>query len=144
MDKIILIGCSKSKNPDSRIKPVPAAELYISPLFIKSLKYARRLKAGNGIPIHILSAKYGLLDLDSEVSYYDEVLSNSKKKNRQWGERVVIRLEDKYGELSNKELIILAGRKYYECLNLGSCKLQLPLDGLKMGERLHRLNELCR
>jgi len=57
MKKIILIQCSKKK----LIKPAKAKDLYISPLFKKSLAYAFML---NPDKIFILSAKHNLLPLN--------------------------------------------------------------------------------
>ena len=59
-----------------------AANIYISPLFKKSLEYAKKLTPQ---AIHILSAKYGLLDLDSEIDPYNITLKDMNYKQRKAG-----------------------------------------------------------
>lgn len=60
MKKIVLISCVSQK----RSHRSKAKDLYISALFKKNLAYARRL---NPDAIYILSAKYGLVDLETEI-----------------------------------------------------------------------------
>lgn len=69
MRTIVLISCvSKKQAHKAKVK-----DLYISPLFRKNLAYAQKLKPDM---IYILSAKYGLLDLDTEIEPYDLTLNN--------------------------------------------------------------------
>lgn len=49
-----------------------AKDMYVSDLFKKSLEYARRL---NPAKIYILSAKYGLLELDDMIEPYEITLN---------------------------------------------------------------------
>ena len=68
MKKIVLISCvAKKLNYKAKAK-----NLCISPLFKKSLAYAYLLKPDK---IFILSAKYGLIDLDEEIFPYNETLN---------------------------------------------------------------------
>lgn len=60
MRKTVLISCV-SKKQKYRAK---AQDLYISPLFKLNLEYAQELKPD---AIFILSAKHGLLHLDTEI-----------------------------------------------------------------------------
>ena len=69
MALIVLISCVSKKQNHS----TPAQNLYISPLFKMSLKYAEKLKPDK---IFILSAKYHLLPLDKEIEPYDVTLTN--------------------------------------------------------------------
>ena len=64
MKKIVLISCSKEKDPTKRI----AEDLYISPLYKKELAYAKHVLKPD--MIFILSDKYHLLELSTEVSDY--------------------------------------------------------------------------
>jgi len=57
MAKIVLISCSSKKSAHKS----KAKNLYISTLFRLSLAYAKKLKPDK---IFILSAKYGLLNLN--------------------------------------------------------------------------------
>ena len=75
MEKIVLISCG-SKKMNKRTK---AKDMYQSPLFKHSLEYALKL---NPDKIFILSALYGLLDLETEIEPYDVTISNVSKQNR--------------------------------------------------------------
>lgn len=61
--KIVLISCV-SKKRKHRAK---VSDLYISLLFELALQYARKLQPN---VIFVLSAEYGLLDLDTEIEPY--------------------------------------------------------------------------
>ena len=80
--KIALIGCSKKKLSGGHL----ARNLYQGTLFQKSLVIAERL---NFDLIYILSAKYGLLELDRWVESYNEDLTTKGKIERlSWAEWV--------------------------------------------------------
>ena len=84
--KIILISCA-SKKLAFKSK---AKDLYISPLFRLSLAYAKNLKPDK---IFILSAKYRLLDLNDEISTYNETLNNKPVSDiKIWADKVVTEL----------------------------------------------------
>ena len=78
MATVVLISCVKKKLGYA----APAKDLYISPLFRLSWKYAQ---TRNPNKIFILSAKYHLLDPEKVVEPYDQTL---KRMNRR-EERVV-------------------------------------------------------
>jgi cytoplasmic iron level regulating protein YaaA (DUF328/UPF0246 family) len=76
MANIILISCASTK---CQYK-TEAQNMYISPLFIKSLKYAKnKLKSDK---IFILSAKYGLLDLIDVIEPYNVTLCYVPKESQ--------------------------------------------------------------
>lgn len=134
MSKIVLISCvSKKKN--IRCK---AEELYISPLFIKSLKYAKQLNPDN---IYILSAKYGLVRNDEFLEPYNLTLNNFSKDERiEWSNKVIEKLKS-VTSIDSDNFIILAGNNYYEYLINKLKHYELPLDGLGIGKRLKWLDE---
>lgn len=134
MTKIALIACSKTKSS----QPSPAAELYCSPLFKKSLAYARSL---NPDKIFILSALHGVIELSEMVAPYDEsLLTSTPNKLKQWATKVTAQLEAK-SDLKNDEFIFLAGKRYYENLIPQISHYTLPLEGLGLGERLSFLTK---
>lgn len=68
MKTIVLISCvSKKLNHAAK-----ARDLYVSPLFKGNLAYAESLKPD---VIYILSAKYGLLSQQDEITPYDVTLN---------------------------------------------------------------------
>lgn len=134
MMNIVLIQCvSKKREYKSK-----AEDLYISPLFKKSLRYAKFL---NPDKIFILSAKYELLKLDDEIEPYDETLNNYKKKERdEWGSNVLNQLKEET-DIDNDEFIILAGERYREYLINHIKKYNVPMKGLGIGKQLQWLDE---
>lgn len=125
---IVLISCCSKKN---EVTGTPE-EVYCSQLFKLSLKYARLL---NPDKILILSAKYGVLSLDDIIQPYNLSLTTMNKADReQWYQKVMSQLD------KSDHYVVLAGKKYYEGLDLD---MELPLEGLGIGQRLKKLNELC-
>lgn len=86
--KIVLISCSSKKVPHK----AKAKNLYVSPLFIGNLRYAINLKPD---AIFILSAKYGLLELDNEIEPYNTTLKNmSSTQVKAWADHVLKQLKE--------------------------------------------------
>ena len=132
MKRIILISCVSKKLPHK----ARARDLYISPLFKLNLKYAQRLKPNK---IFILSAKYGLLPLETEIKPYDlTLIKMSAKEIRKWAERVLQELERK-SDLNKDEFIFLAGEKYRRYLIPSIKHYKIPLEGLSIGKQLQYL-----
>ena len=78
---IAFISCVKSK----KIGNYEAKELYISDFFKKSLRYC----IINYDKVFILSAKYGLLELNERIETYEMTLNNfSKDKKVVWSKKV--------------------------------------------------------
>ena len=123
--KIVLISCVKSKLN----VPAQAKDLYISPQFKYSLKYAYKINADK---IFILSAKYGLLELDQLIDPYEQTLSNQKSEQKAWAVNVLNSLETKTNLFSDY-FIILAGKKYREYLIPAIKNCAVPFEGLRQG-----------
>ncbi|MFZ3058976.1 MAG: DUF6884 domain-containing protein [Candidatus Methanoperedens sp.] len=150
MKRIVLISCVSEKLPCK----AKAKDLYISSLFRYSLKYAKLL---NPNKIFILSAKYGLLNLDDEIEPYNETLSNiskkqieknpnvkvlSKKEREEWAKTVIKKLGEKC-DLNSDEIIFLAGKRYSENLIPYIKNDKDILKGKRIGERIGFLKEEC-
>lgn len=148
MKTIVLISCvSKKRTVISKAK-----EMYISSLFKMSMEYAEKL---NPDKILILSAKHHLLEVDDEIEPYNVTLTNVPKNKRNsnlkvlnsqekkvWGQKVLELLKEKTN-LEEDKFIILAGNAYFAPISLGltGCNYELPLDKLKIGERLSFLKK---
>jgi len=127
--KIVLISCA-SKKLAYKSK---AEDLYISTLFRFSLAYAKKLKPDK---IFILSAKYGLLNLNDEIATYNETLNNKSVSDiKIWAEKVVSKL-GKIANLQNDIFIFFTGKKYREYLLPQIRYYKIPLKGLRIGEQL--------
>ena len=134
MAKIALISCV-SKKCSYKTK---AEYMYTSPLFTKSLRYAKEvLKADT---IFILSAEYGLLSLDKEIEPYNRTLLKMKQKERSiWAENVLQQLKE-VSDTTNDMFYILAGKKYYQNLTPYLPKHEILMEGFTIGIRLQWLN----
>ena len=127
--KIILISCA-SKKLAFKSK---AKDLYISPLFRFSLAYAKKLKPDK---IFILSAKYGLLNLNDEIATYNETLNNKPVSDiKIWADKVVTEL-GKMVSLKSDMFVFFAGKKYREYILPHIKYYKIPLKGLRIGEQL--------
>ena len=113
--KIGLIACSKTKlgkdNPEQKFK---AKDIYQGNTF----KIAKNsgIQKYNCDDYSILSAKYGLLYKDKEISYYDSYLGNkSASFKKAWAEIVLEQLKALY-DLEKDVFYIFGGKEYYENL----------------------------
>jgi hypothetical protein len=137
MAHVVLIACASRKQE----KGAKARDLYVSALFAKSLAYAEALRPDRTF---ILSAKHGLVPTDAWLEPYDESLhSKSADQRKAWARDVLVELE-KVSNLEKDRFTILAGKKYRTYLVGSLQNVQVPLEGLKIGKQLQRLDELCR
>ena len=138
MKTIILISCAAKKAKEKS----KAEDLYISPLFKKSLAYAKTLTTTDNI--YILSAKHHLLPLDKVIAPYDVSLKKdiTKEEDRlKWGEKVIEELK-KVADIEKDKFIILAGKDYVKPIKDRLVNVELPFDGVRgNGEMLQRLNK---
>lgn len=129
---IVIISCSSTKAATK----TQAKDLYISPLFKKSLGYAKSLKPDK---ILILSAKHGMVHLEEEIAPYDETLKNkSSIQKRAWATKVLEQLEAEANVLHD-HFVILAGKEYWKYLLPHFKSYDSPLEGMRLGERLKYL-----
>ena len=134
MTKIVLISCV-SKKLDHKSK---AQDLYVSPLFRKNLQYAKSL---NSDKIFILSAEYGLLDLNREIEPYDKILNKmSSDEIKEWANFLLNQLQ-KVSDLDKDEFVFLAGNNYRKFLLPHIKNYNIPMLGLSIGKQLKWLTE---
>jgi len=134
MERIVLISCvSKKLNVKSS-----AQKIYISPLFQKNLKYAKSL---NPNKIFILSAKYGLLNLNDLIEPYNKTLNKMNMfEKKEWANLVLIQLK-KVTNLEKDEFIFLAGKNYRQFLIPHIKQYKVPMLGLGIGKQLQWLTK---
>lgn len=131
---LILISCVSQK----RTQAVPARQLYISPLFVKALAYAEQQ---NPDAIYILSAKYGLVGLDTVIEPYDETLNTmATSDRRRWAEGVIYSLRERVN-LEQTHVTLLAGTRYREYLLPAFRSYDVHMKGLTIGRQLQFLSE---
>ena len=130
--KIILISCASKKLP-TRSK---AKDLYISTLFNLNLRFAYSM---NPDAVYILSAKHGLLNLETAIDPYNLTLNNmTQREIKEWALKVISQL-DAVADLSNDHFIFLAGDKYRKYLVPSLRSYEVPLEGLPIGKQLQFL-----
>ena len=135
MKRIVLISCVKTKLPHK----VKAKDLYISPLFKGYLAYAIKQKPDM---IFILSAKYGLLDLDAEIEPYEYTLKGKPEKlKKEWAHKVLRQLSER-ADIRKDHFIILAGNDYRTHLIPSLFSYEVPLEGVPFFTQLKLLKEL--
>lgn len=131
---IVFISCVKSKRQTS----CAAQDMYVSPLFKRMLKYARTL---NPNKIFILSAEYGLLQLDDVINPYEKTLINMKVHERKIWANCVLEQLRKEADLQSDRFVILAGSLYRENLIPHMAHCEVPMKGLAFGKQLQWLTK---
>jgi hypothetical protein len=137
MAEIALVACAKTKAP----RPSPAATLYISALFRKSVLAALdRSKS-----VYILSAAHGLVELRTELAPYERTLKTlPAAMRRAWGQSVATAVRSI--AKPRDQLILYAGHDYAEPLRVALAGepylIEAPLGTRSLGVRLQRLREL--
>lgn len=126
---IIFIGCVKQKQD----KRCTAETLYNSTLFKYALSYAKKLKPRK---IYILSAKYGVLELNDIIEPYDVTLNKKNKKEKQiWAYNCYRQLQEK-GVNFNEPTVWLCGTNYREYLMQKFTNNIVPIKNMGLGKQL--------
>lgn len=115
MQRIALIGCSKSKKgKNTPNKYFLARDIYTGKNFLKSV--SEGVKYFNCEDFYILSAEHGLLKKDKKICWYDKSLYEMCAAHRkQWADKILMDLRAKY-DLENTEFVIFAGSLYSKYL----------------------------
>lgn len=137
MAEIALVACAKTKTDH----PAPAATLYVSALYRKSLLAALDRTRS----VYILSAEHGLVSLNQQLEPYEKTLKTMPAQDRRaWGERVA----DAISRIAKPRdtMLLFAGDDYSAPLRarLWACGLGVehPLGALSLGSRLQHLRVL--
>lgn len=132
---IIFISCVKNKMD----YPCVARDMYISDLFKKSLSYSELMTESSNI--YILSAKYGLLELNQQIEPYELTLNKMNKKQRkEWADKVLMQCKEK-GISFDEEAMFLCGKRYREFLMNEFKNSIAPLEHMGIGEQLAFYNK---
>ena len=125
---VAFISCVKEK----RIGKYKAKDIYTSDFFRKSFGYC----SSKYNKVYILSAKYGLLDLQDEIENYEMTLNDfSKDEKIKWSNMVYEQIKSKIDD--SDELYFYVGNNYREfLLPLLNNNCHVPLKGRGIGEQL--------
>lgn len=126
---IVFLSCVKTK----RDEPCAAADMYTSDLFKKSLAYAKSLRPER---IYILSAKYGLLELDDLIEPYNQTLIGAPEAYiKKWALKVFRQMREK-GIDFGEQAVFLCGYNYRKYLINKFSDASAPLKHLAIGQQL--------
>lgn len=131
---ITLVSCCRDKLG----RCAAARQLYKSPLFQKSARWAER----QGNDWFVLSARYGLIKPDDRLMPYDHSVRNMSPVEREaWAKHVADQLGVFYRDVDPLEVTLLAGAAYSVWIPLvqNRCTVHQPMDGMQIGQRLQWL-----
>lgn len=135
--KIGLLATARKKASN----PSAAIDLYISPLFVKSVQYAQQ----HYDDFYFFSAKEGLLTKDKYIEPYNVSIKNfSASEKREWAQKVIRDLEQ-YHKPSQCKIFIHGGWVYREYLQpeleKAGFQFEVPLEGYSIGNQLKWYDE---
>lgn len=135
--KIGLLATARKKASN----PSAAIDLYISPLFVKSVQYAQQ----HYDDFYFFSAKEGLLTRDKYIEPYNVSIKNySASEKREWAQKVIQDLEH-YHKPSQCKIFIHGGWVYREFLQpeleKAGFQFEVPLEGYSIGNQLKWYDE---
>lgn len=121
-NNIVIITCSKSKY--NRYN-VPAYMLYKGPYFQLKLKYAMSLH----LPIFIISALYGLIPMEKEISVYDKTIDLLTERER---ETIQDQIEKFFSICKYGKIYFIGSGRYLFLFDKikGRIKIESPIAGL--------------
>jgi hypothetical protein len=136
---IAFVSCVSAKLDE----PAAAKDLYTSTWFKKASKYAKSVAD----QWFILSAEHGLVQPTDVLAPYERTLNTMPvRERRRWAEEVLAEIESEVGR--QDRLVFLAGARYREHfvpeLRRKGYTVEIPLEGLRIGEQLQRLGQLNR
>lgn len=135
---ILLMSCSsKKRNVD---RPISAIDLYNGVFFSV---YKKALKAfpsiSSKVKVLIISAKYGLIEANHSISYYDLKMSPSIALEQQ-NENTSI-LQSFIHDLKPETLVVVMGKTYLQSVDLSDIKVPIMIIRGEIGVMLHSLKQ---
>lgn len=128
--KIVLLSCVSKKKDIETV----TEDLYDSSLFKYSLRYAKNLKPDK---IYILSALYGLLEVENVIKPYNKTFNEiGSKERKEWSNMILEQMITEGLDFDDDYFIILAGNNYRKYLIEHFSHYELPLEGKRIGEQL--------
>jgi hypothetical protein len=133
---IVLVACVSVKHETA----MPARLFYCSAWFLKASAYADRI----GDEWYILSAKFGPVRPEQVIPSYNDTLNTmSAQARRDWAKKVALDLLKILNP--GDRVIFLVGDRYrqglIEIVRQSGCSIEIPVEGLRIGEQLSWLNQ---
>ena len=135
--KLLIIPCSKTKK---KLTNISAIELYDGPFFRMLRKYNSQK-----FDIMVLSAKYGIINGNRKISFYDQKMTSERAK--ELSSKINVDLSRLLSQHCYDDIYINIGKIYFEAIksSMGlfeNKKVHLASGGI--GMRLHHLrNWIC-
>ncbi|WP_421077643.1 peroxide stress protein YaaA [Methanothermococcus sp. Ax23] len=136
---LLILSCSKTKK---NIDRAPAIELYDG-MYYRVLRKNFNLKDNKNLDILILSAKYGLIDSNEIIDYYDQLMTS--KRAEELKDSVKSKLKEVLKNNNYDEIFITMGATYEKAFD-SECRELLQkynthwIEGM-IGERLQQLKK---
>jgi hypothetical protein len=131
---VIVVGCSRAKEPGR----LPAGRKYLGSFHHAARRAAAVIAARTGGQVLVLSARHGLVTLDTEVDDYDLSIGDP-------GAVTAARIAEQAATLgiTGAAVTVLAGRRYADLISQVWTDAARPLDGARgIGEQRARLKAI--
>lgn len=142
MRTLLIQSCSKSKREPA--EPVPALELYTG-YYYKIIKKAKREDDFDpNIELCILSAKHGLIDSDTNLTFYDQKMDSERAVEIR--DEVKMAIKSRVDTRTYDEVLINMGEPYREAICGIEDEIDTPVRVIegKLGERGRKLKQRVR
>lgn len=106
MRKILITSCSRKKKIDDNL--LPAIERYDGPSFRILRKYLHH--SNKDVDIYILSAKYGFLQADTNIPFYEQKLTD--KRSQELKDILLTQVNEFFAIDSSSKLFVNLGKSY--------------------------------
>lgn len=113
MASLLIQSCSNAKEHTD--KAVPAIDLYDGYFFRIIKKAMREGQFDPKFDILIISAKYGVIEPEEKIHYYDRLLG--KDQAQEWNEMIVDDIAKKTSGMDYKEIWVNTGKRYLATLD---------------------------
>jgi hypothetical protein len=131
---VIVVGCGSAKAPGR----LPAGHKYVGSFHRAARRAAAVMAARTGGQVLIMSARYGLVTLDTEVDDYDLRIGDPAAVT-------ATRIAEQAAALgiTDAAVTVLAGRRYADLISTVWPHAARPLDGARgIGEQLARMKAI--
>ena len=142
MSCLLVQGCSKRKKESS--EPVSALDLYDGYYYRIIKKAIRNGELRDDIDICVLSAKYGIVDEEEEVEYYNRKMTEERADDLR--EEAITQLVRRVEDGEYDRVIVNLGRTYERVVKGFEDQIRTPVTFISggLGERGHVLKRFIR
>ncbi len=138
--RCLILGCSRTKNESP--EPLPAIQRYNGPQYRVLRHYLNQNpNALCALDIFVLSAKYGLIDSQTPLAIYDQLMT--VEQANAFNPQVLAKLKDCLSSRSYSEIFLSMGKTYLQATNgvhsLANNNTQIIISAGASGRKLTEL-----